>query len=47
LLKQKDQSKKLVFVFAFKDEHQGEGGTLVFVDANNTITVFAWQEGKR
>jgi hypothetical protein len=33
LKKQKDQSKKLVFYFAFKDEHQGEGGTLVSVKA--------------
>ena len=31
--KQKNQSKRLVFILAFKDEHQGEGGTLVSVKA--------------
>ena len=29
------------------DEHQGEGGTLVFVDADNTTACFIWQEAKR
>jgi hypothetical protein len=28
------------------DEHQGEGGTLVFVDANITIKLFYLQEAK-
>jgi hypothetical protein len=31
--------------YVFKDEHQGEGGTLVFVAAYNTMTYIFWQEG--
>ncbi len=33
--------------FAFKDEHQGEGGTLVFVKVDITIRTFSWQEENR
>jgi hypothetical protein len=35
LIKQKDRSFEPVFylILDFKDEHQGEGGTLVSVDA--------------
>jgi hypothetical protein len=33
-----------VHIISLNDEHQGEGGTLVFIDANNTIRVFIWQE---
>ena len=33
-----------LFLMVLNDEHQGEGGTLVFVNANNTISQESVQE---
>ena len=48
MIKNKKTSLSAGLLFMpLNDEHQGEGGTLVFVGANNTTACFIWQEAKR